>query len=120
VPILLEVLSMSAAHHPTPTGASTTLAARSGLTRWRWPLLGTLLAIAATAVMDAIGLINVLPLVLLFLLFWYRQRLSRAEIGWTWGRGRDYAVAVGYPALVLGLVGLIAWRSGAIKLAAID
>lgn len=107
---------MSAARHPAPTGTSTTLARHS----WRWPVLGTLLAIAATAVMDVVGLINVVPLVLLFLLFWYLQRLSRAEIGLTWGRWRDYAVAVFYPALVLGLVGLIAWLSGAVKLAAID
>jgi len=82
-------------------------------TSWRWPVLGTLLAIAATAVMDVVGLINVLPLVLLFFLFWYLQRMSRAEIGWTWGRRRDYAVAVFYPAVVLGLLGLIAWLSGA-------
>jgi membrane protease YdiL (CAAX protease family) len=120
VSILLEVTSMSAAPDPTPTGASTTLAARSGITRWRWPVIGTLLAIAATAVMDVVGLVNVLPLVLLFLLFWYLQHLSRAEIGWTWGRWRDYALAVFYPLLVLGLVGLIAWLSGAVKLATID
>ena len=87
---------------------------------WRWPVLGTLLAIAATAVMDVVGLLNVLPLVLLFLLFWYLQRMSRAEIGWTWGRWRDYAVAVFYPAVVLGLLGLIAWLSGAATRAAID
>lgn len=118
--IILEVIILSAAHDPSPTGASTTLAARSGLARWRWPILGTLLAIAATAVMDVVGLINVLPLLLLFFLFWYLQRMSRAEIGWTWGRWRDYAVAVFYPAVVLGLLGLIAWLSGAVKLAAID
>jgi hypothetical protein len=56
-------------------------------TSWRWPVLGTLLAIAATAVMDVVGLINVLPLLLLFFLFWYLQRMSRAEIGWTWAGG---------------------------------
>jgi len=72
--------------------------------------------------MDAVGLsgINVLPLLLLFVLFWYLQRLSRAEIGWTWGRWRDYGLAVVYPALVLGLLGLIAGLSGAIKLAGTD
>jgi membrane protease YdiL (CAAX protease family) len=88
----------------------------------RWPILGTLLAIAATAVMDAVGLsgINALPLIPLFLLFWYLQRLSRVEIGLTWGRGPDYAVAVAYPLVALGLIGLIAWLSGAVTLAAID
>ena len=87
---------------------------------WRWPVLGTLLAIAATAVMDVVGLINVLPLLLLFFLFWYLQRMSRAEIGWTWGRWRDYGLAVVYPAVVLGLLGLIAWLSGAATRTAID
>lgn len=111
---------MSAAHDSNPTGASTTLAARSGLARWRWPVLGTLLAIAGTAVLDAIGILNVLPLVLLFFLFWYLQRMSRAEIGWTWGHWRDYGLAVVYPVLVLGLIGLIAGLSGAVKLAGID
>jgi uncharacterized protein len=104
--IIPEVVMMSAAH---PMSYSL-----------RLPVIGTLLAIAATAVMDVVGLINVLPLVLLFFLFWYLQRLSRAQIGWTWGRWRDYALAVFYPLLVLGLVGLIAWLSGAVTLGAID
>src|SRR5215467_5772062 len=116
---ILEVISVCAAPHPAPKGASTTLARSYS---WRWPVLGTLLAIAATAAMDAVGLsgINVLPLLLLFVLFWYLQRLSRAEIGWTWGRWRDYGLAVVYPALVLGLLGLIAWLTGAIKLTGTD
>jgi membrane protease YdiL (CAAX protease family) len=89
---------------------------------WRWPIIGTLVAIAATAVLDAVGLsgINALPLIPLFFLLWYLQRMSRTEIGLTWGRGRDYALAVIYPALVLVLVGLVAWLSGAAKFAATD
>jgi membrane protease YdiL (CAAX protease family) len=88
----------------------------------RWAVAGTLLAIAATTVMDAVGLsgINALPLIPLFFLLWYLQRLSRAEIGLTWGRWRDYALAVFYPPLVLALAGLIAWLSGAVHLAATD
>jgi membrane protease YdiL (CAAX protease family) len=91
-------------------------------TSLRWPVIGTLVVIAATAVLDAVGLsgINALPLIPLFFLFWYLQRLSRAEIGLKWGRGRDYALAVFYPVLVLALVGLIAWLSGAVTLASID
>src|SRR5260370_6892980 len=98
--IILEVIIMSAARHPAPTGTSTSLARH----RWRWPVLGTLLAIAATAVLDVVGLINVLPLVLLFFLFWYLQRMSRAEIGWTWARARAYPLAVFYPPLLLVLL----------------
>ncbi len=85
-------------------------------------VIGTLLAIAASAVMDAVGLssINVFPLVPLFFLYWYLLRLSRTEIGFVWGNWQDYALALFYPGLVLGLVGLIAWLSGATKVAAID
>src|SRR5215471_14802775 len=84
--------------------------------------IGTLLAIAATTAMDAVGQsnFNTLPLVPLFVLFWYLTRLSRAEIGLTWGRWRDYALALFYPALVIGLLGLIAWLSGAVSLTATD
>jgi membrane protease YdiL (CAAX protease family) len=89
---------------------------------WRWPVIGTLLAIACTTVMDAIGLsnFNAFPLIPLFVLFWYLQRLSRAEIGLTWGRWPDYALALFYPALVLGVLGLIAWLSGAVTPTATD
>jgi membrane protease YdiL (CAAX protease family) len=89
---------------------------------WRPAAIGTLLAIAATAAMDAVGLsgLNALPLIPLFVLFSFLQRLSRAEIGLTRGRWRDYALALFYPALVLGLAGLIAWLSGAVSLASTD
>src|SRR5262249_20267089 len=64
--------------------------------------------------------LNFLPLLLLFVLFSYLQRLSRAEIGFTWGRWRDYGLALIYPVVVLGLVGLIGWISGGVTLASID
>src|SRR5262249_61327771 len=86
----------------------------------RWPILGTLVAIAATTLLDAVGLsnFNALPLIPLFFLFWYLQRLSRVEVGLTWGHWQDYAVAVVYPVLALGLIGLLAALSGAVTLAA--
>ncbi len=89
---------------------------------WRWPVIGTLLAIACTTVLDAVGLsnFNAFPLIPLFVLLWYLQRMSRAEIGLTWGRWRDYALALFYPALVLGVLGLIAWLSGAVTPTATD
>jgi uncharacterized protein len=85
-----------------------------------WALIGVLLAIAGTAVLDVVGLVNVLPLTLLFFLFWYLQRFSRAEIGWTWGHWLDYGLAVIYPVLIIGLVALLAWLSGAIRHTTID
>jgi membrane protease YdiL (CAAX protease family) len=84
-------------------------------------VIGVLLAIAGTTVLDAVGFgLNVLPLVLLFFLFWYLQRLSRAEIGLTWGRRGDYMLAIFYPAVVLALVGVIAWTGGAAAVSAIN
>ena len=72
---------------------------------WGWPAIGTLVAIAASTVMDVIGIsnFNVLPLIPLFFLFWYLQHLSRVEIGLTRGHWRDYALAAFYPTLVLAL-----------------
>lgn len=83
--------------------------------------IGTLLAIAGTTALDAVGFgLNILPLALLFFLFWYLQHLSRIEIGLTWGHWRDYGLAVFYPALVAALIGLIAWLSGAVTFSSID
>ncbi len=84
--------------------------------------IGAFVAIACTTTMDAVGLsgINVFPLISLFFLFWYLQGLSRVDIGLTLGRDRDYGLAVLYPAVVLLLVGLIAWLAGAVSLGALD
>ena len=83
--------------------------------------IGTLFAIAGTAIADAVGFgLNILPLALLFFLFWYLQRFSRIEIGLTWGHWRDYGLAVFYPALVVALIGLVAWLSGAVTINSID
>jgi len=85
-------------------------------------VIGTALAIGATTIMDAVGLsnVNALPLIPMFFLLWYLTRLSRAEIGLAWGRPRDYALAVFYPALVIGLIALIALLSGGISTAHTD
>jgi len=85
-------------------------------------VIGTTLAIGATTIMDAVGLSNgnVLPLIPLFFLFWYLTRLSRVEIGFAWGRPRDYALALFYPVLVIGLIGLIAFLSSAMSTAHTD
>lgn len=83
--------------------------------------IGTFAAIAATAALDAVGFgLNILPLALLFFLFWYLQRLSRVEIGLTWGRWLDYGLAVLFPALALSVIGLFAWFSGAVTVNSID
>ena len=84
-------------------------------------VIGTFLAIASTAILDAIGFgLNILPLIPLFFLFWYLQHLSRIEIGLTWGRWRDYGLAVFYPILTVALIGLVAWLSRAVTVNSID
>lgn len=72
--------------------------------------------------MDAIGIsnFNVLPLIPLFFLFWFLWGLSWRELGLAWGRPRAYVLALLYPVLVLSVIGLIAWVSGAATIGTID
>jgi membrane protease YdiL (CAAX protease family) len=83
----------------------------------RLPILGIMVAIAITSTMDAIGLteFSALPLFPLMLLFWRIQRLSAWSLGFTWGRWRDYELALLYPVLVIGSVTLIAWVARALQ-----
>jgi membrane protease YdiL (CAAX protease family) len=85
--------------------------------RAMWPAAGgTLAAITITAIMDATGyfMFSALALFPLGAFFWYLQKFSRVEIGLTVGRGKDYAWALAYPLLVLGLMAAIAWVMGAV------
>ena len=78
--------------------------------------LGVASAIAITTAMDATGysMFSALPLFPLAGLFWYLQRLTRRDIGLVWGDLRIYVLALVYPILVLGLIGVIAWMFGAV------
>ncbi len=79
-------------------------------------VLGVAVAIGITTTMDATGfsMFSALPLIPLAGLFWYLQKFSRAEVGLVWGNTRTYVLAVGYPLLVLGSIGVIAWIFGAV------
>lgn len=79
-------------------------------------VLGVVVAIAITTTMDATGYsaFSALPLFPLAGLLWYLQRLSRAEIGLTWGNPGAYGWALAYPILVLGAIALIALAGGAV------
>jgi len=80
-----------------------------------WPAAGgTLVAIFVTTTMDATGysMFSALPLFPLAAFFWYLQKFTRAEIGLVVGGGLDYAWALAYPLLVLGLMATIAWLMG--------
>lgn len=87
---------------------------------WRWPVAGVLVAIAVTSAMDATGLsaFSSLPLLPLLAIFWYLQRFSAREIGFTWGRGkalRSYGLAIAYPLVVMGAIAGIAALTGALN-----
>ncbi len=73
------------------------------------------LAIAITAEMDSLGLstYSALPLFPLFGLFWILAKFSPAEIGFSWARGRDYALAVLYPVVVITVAAVISVAAGA-------
>ena len=73
-------------------------------------------AITITATMDATGYstFSALPLFPLAGLFWYLQRFSRRDVGLVWGNLRINVLALVYPMLVLGLMGVIAWMLGAV------
>ena len=79
-------------------------------------IVGTALAIGITTTMDATGftMFSALPLFALTGLLWYVQRLTRLEMGLTWGRGRYYLIALLHPVVILGFVALIAFVGGAV------
>ena len=86
---------------------------------WRWPIAGVLAAVVITSTMDATGLssFSALPLCPLLALFWYLQRFSAKEIGFSWGQSRVrlcYALAILYPVVVMGAIVGAAVLTGAL------
>lgn len=83
---------------------------------------GTAIAILVTTAMDATGysMFSALPLFPLAGLFWYLQKFSRAEVGLVWGSPYAYGLAIAYPIVVLGLIGLIAFTAGAVDTSEAD
>ena len=77
---------------------------------------GVFVAIAVTTAMDATGysVFSALPLAPLAGACWALQKFSRQEIGLVWGSPRSYAMALAYPAVVLGLTTVIAYAFGAV------
>jgi hypothetical protein len=77
-----------------------------------------IIAIAGTTTMDATGLsaFSAFALLPLMLLFWYFEGLSCSEMGFKWGRPADFALALLYPVVVIGLIALAATFAGAVDL----
>ena len=72
--------------------------------------------------MDASGLsaFSALPLFPLMLLLWYLEKHSPQDMGFVWGRPRDYGLALLYPLLVMSVIAIISATAGAIDLAKTD
>ena len=82
------------------------------------PIVGILVAIAGTTLMDATGLsaFSALVLLPLMFLFWYLDGLSSSEMGFKWGRPADFALALLFPLVVIGLIASVATFAGAVDL----
>ncbi len=85
-------------------------------------IAGVVAAIAITTTMDATGysIFSSLPLFPLTALFWYLQKFSRTEIGLVWGPPYAYGLAIAYPVVVLGIIGLAAFTAGAVDTSETD
>jgi membrane protease YdiL (CAAX protease family) len=82
------------------------------------PIVGVVIAIAGTTTLDATGLLafSALTLLPLMLLFWYIEGLSPSEMGFKWGKPADFALALLYPLVVIGVIAIAASIAGAVNL----
>lgn len=80
-----------------------------------WSIIGVIVAIAITAIIDLSGLslFSALSLLPLLLVLSWLQKLNRTDLGLVWGRPRHYGLAMLYPLFVIGLTVLIALMAGA-------
>ncbi len=84
--------------------------------------IGVAIAIAVTATMDATGLtvFSALPLLPLLALFAWLERLPPKVLGFVWGRGGDYLIALLHPGLVMGTIAAIAATIGLVHPVGVD
>jgi membrane protease YdiL (CAAX protease family) len=83
--------------------------------RWILPAFGIIAALATNMIANAgilpgMGALLLLPLLVIF---WYVERFSRSEMGFVRGRLPHYGLGLLHPVLVLGLMVLVAWMTGA-------
>jgi membrane protease YdiL (CAAX protease family) len=86
------------------------------------PAIGVVLAMAANAGMDAVGLsdLSFASLFPLTLALWAVQRLSRQRMGIAFGRLRHHALAILYPVVVIGVIALVCLAAGVVDVGAVD
>jgi len=85
-------------------------------------VLSVSLAIAFTTALDAGGYtaFSALPLIPLFALFAWLDRLPRRSLGLLLGKPANYALAVGHPVVVMGVLAALAYAAGTIDIAGRD
>ena len=84
--------------------------------------IGIALAIAITSLLDGTGfsVYSALPLIPLFGLFAWLDRLPMRELGFTLGRIRFYGLALAHPLCVIGALALAGRFLGALDVAAVN
>lgn len=87
--------------------------------RLPFPVIGVIIAIAATTTMDATGLSNfsAFALLPLIFIFWFLERMPAANVGFKIGRIRDYNAAILFPIVAIGLVACLAAVTGSMNVA---
>ena len=85
-------------------------------------LVAAVLAIGITLALDAAGytMLSALPLIPLFLLFAWSERMAPKELGLRLGKPEDHGYAAAHPLLVLGLLAATAQAFGALNLSGFD
>ena len=78
--------------------------------RWILPAFAMFAATATNGVLPGMGALFLLPLLVIF---WSVERFSRREMGFVPGSLRHYGLGLLHPVLVLSLLALVAWWSGA-------
>ena len=91
-------------------------------TRWIPPAFGIAAALATNMIANA-GVLPGMGALLLFpllVLCWSIERCSRREMGFVRGHLRHYGLGLLHPLLVLGLLALLAWLTGATTIPTVD
>ncbi len=78
--------------------------------RWILPAVAMVAATATNGVLPGMGALFLLPLLMIF---WYFERFSGTEMGFVLDRPRHYGLGLLHPALVLSLLALFGWSTGA-------
>lgn len=81
-------------------------------------LIAFLIAVAITATMDFTGytMFSALPLIAIIAIFWLIVRMSGKEIGLMVGSRKQYAIAIFYPIIILGITAAVAYLYGDISI----